>query len=292
MVPGQFGAVLRRIRHVFGVQEAEEQADSRLLERFAADRDEAAFGVLLQRHGPMVLRLCRSILHHEQDAEDAFQATFLVLAQKCASIRQHHALASWLYGVAYRLCLRAKSRQQRRQAKLEHEPATPAPEADMQETHAILYEELAQLPDRYRQPLLLCYFQGMSHGEACGELGLARGSMTYRLKVAEEQLRKRLARRGVTLSVAMLASLAGGASALPPALVDGTLKAAVVLAAGEPAGNLISSQVVTLTRGGMQMLFWQKAKRIMVAGTGLALLTAVVGWTFYQNQHQTQAVPV
>jgi RNA polymerase sigma factor (sigma-70 family) len=160
--------VLRHIRQLLDPPPAGGLTDGQLLERFAARQDEAAFETLLHRHGPMVLNLCRGMLHDAHAADDAFQATFLVLACKAASIHKRPSVASWLYGVAYRISLRAKAGAARRRLREREVPPMVSPDdasddVDRQELRATVTEELHRLPEKYRAPLVLCYLQGKSH---------------------------------------------------------------------------------------------------------------------------------
>jgi RNA polymerase sigma factor (sigma-70 family) len=160
------GAILvRRIRQL-AVRNGTPLTDLHLLQQFVAERDESAFAALVQRHAAMVLGVCRNVLHHQQDAEDVCQAAFLVLARKAHMIRKQQVVSSWLHGVAYRLALKARARTKRR---LERETltansgaaaATPAASDDLtvRELMSILHEELHRLPEKYRAPLLLCYW--------------------------------------------------------------------------------------------------------------------------------------
>lgn len=211
--------------------------DRDLLTRFLAG-DEPAFAALVGRHGPMVLRVCRRLLRHEQDAEDAFQATFLVLARRAGAVRRGEAVASWLHGVARRVALRARRDAGRRRA---HERAAPpvrqtAPTPDWPEVQAALDDAIGRLPERYRGPFVLCFLEGRSRAEAAGELGLAEGTVWSRLSEARRRLRERLARRGIELP-ALLAAVAiteGMTSAAPAGLFDTTARA-VRTAGGVPA---------------------------------------------------------
>src|SRR5690242_12515033 len=178
--------------------------DRDLLQRFARALDGDAFAALVQRHGPLVLGVCRRVLRQEQDAEDAFQATFLVLAKNAASICDAGAVVSWLYGVAHRTARAAKRAAGRRHA---HEsraraapPADPSWEAAWREVQAILDDEIDRLPDRLRAPFLLCHLEGQGRAEAARELGLTEGTVWSRLAQARKLLRGRLSRRGITLS--------------------------------------------------------------------------------------------
>src|SRR5437660_2664153 len=193
--------------------------DGELLQRFALGRDESAFATLLHRHGPLVLGVCRRILHSVHDAEDAFQATFLVLARKASAIRQPDCVASWLYEVAYRLARKMKADVSKRRLREEKvPPAEPhePPDLSWRELKAVLDEELHQLPEKHRQPLLLCYLEGLTQEEAAQQLGWPRGTLKRRLERGRELLKGRLVRRGLGLGAAALATLpAGEALALP-----------------------------------------------------------------------------
>src|SRR5262249_38658907 len=202
-------------------------------------KEESAFEALVRRHGPMVLGVCRRILHNAQDAEDAFQATFLVLLRKAPSIARREVLGSWLYTVAYRTATRARALRHRRRAKGrgEGEGATPqAPgESPWGELAPLLDREVSRLPDRYRGPLVLCHLQGKSRQDVARQLGLPAGTVSSRLARGRQMLRKRLARQGVALSTGALAALlseGAALAALPGPLVAGTGRAPP----GPPAG--------------------------------------------------------
>src|SRR5262249_14259999 len=215
--------------------------DRQLLDQFAARGDEAAFAALVARHGPMVLRVCRRVLRHEQDAEDAFQATFLVLARHTGSIRKREALAEWVHGVADRTAMRAKrsaARRRNREARLRAVPPRAAPGPTWDEVQAALDEELRCLPEAFRQAFVLCVLEGKSVPEAAADLGCKPGTLSSRLTRARQQLRRRLTRRGIELS-ALLAALSvaesAGKGALPAVLAHTTVRCGLLVAAGEPA---------------------------------------------------------
>src|SRR5436305_1514211 len=160
MTSKQAGVILHHIRRLAAAPAVAQPPDAQLLERFTAHRDEAAFTTLVRRHGPMVLNVCRSILHHEQDAEDAFQVTFLVLVRKADSIRQPAALAGWLYEVAYHVAVKAQAETVRRRTEERRAipMAAPDPTLDMtlRDLRRVLHKELQRLPEKYRLPLVLC----------------------------------------------------------------------------------------------------------------------------------------
>jgi RNA polymerase sigma factor (sigma-70 family) len=250
-------SLAHHVRWLVGEGTAEEITDAQLLERFRTAREEAAFALLVHRHGPLVWRVCLRVLRHAQDAEDAFQATFLVLARKAGTIHKSSSVGSWLYGVALRTATRARARNGRRCADLPleeaHCPARPddAPAALQQrELEAALDEELNGLPDRYRLPLLLCYLDDQSTASAAERLGWPAGTFKSRLVRARELLGARLRRRGLALSAPALAALlAEGAAGAPPAgLVRSTARAAPAFAAGRTPNAASPSALKLATR--------------------------------------------
>jgi RNA polymerase sigma factor (sigma-70 family) len=205
--------------------------DGELLERFVNGGDEAAFEGLVRRHGPMVLGLCRRALRDNHEAEDAFQATFLVLVRNARTIRKRESLASWLYGVARRVTRRAQTGAKRRSLVL-HGEATVAIGPDLDhdrfELRPILHDEVERLPEKYRAPIVLCYLEGQSHEEAAKQLDWPIGTVKGRLSRARSMLQSRLVRRGVALSLGLVAFLEDEASAgVPELLVEATVQSAV-----------------------------------------------------------------
>jgi RNA polymerase sigma factor (sigma-70 family) len=271
--------VLRHLRTLAEVRTASELGDGELLGRFAETHDEAAFTALVERHAPMVLRVCRRILGHAQDAEDACQATFLILVRNAASVRKRTSAASWLFGVAARTARRLQARRTRREwvCGAGAEPADPhADDPSWREVGAVLDEELQRLPEKYRAPLLLCYLEGLTRDEAAGRLGLSLNVFRSRLDYGRTLIRGRLTRRGITLTAAMLAGLLvpQGASAVPALLVVSTVKAAALVAAGRalPAGVvcLTERMVRSMARTKLAMTC---ATLLLVAGLGVGLCT-------------------
>src|SRR5262245_11913758 len=213
-------SVLRSLRKLFGAGTTEAgTSDADLLGRFVQKRDESAFELLLWRHAGLVLAVCRQVLRDEQDAEDAFQATFLVLLRKAGAISRRESLPGWLHRVAYRVALRARARagreKQRRQASDLDAVAAPAGAGGLEPDLAeLLHAEVSRLPPRYRVPVVCCYLEGRTHEEAARELGWSKGTVAGRLARARALLARRLARRGVTLGAAGLAvDAAAGAGA-------------------------------------------------------------------------------
>jgi RNA polymerase sigma factor (sigma-70 family) len=280
--------MLHHLRKVAAVQTYRGLSDRELLERFASARDEAAFTVLIERHGPMVLGVCRRALPNFHDAEDACQAAFLVLARKAASVRKKTSLSSWLHGVACRLALTIKRDHARRKSR-ERTVDTPAPrdpaaEVTWREVQTILDEELQQLPERYRAPLILCYLECITRDEAAGQLGLSPGSLHGRLQRARDMLRERLAKRGLTLSAVMSAAVLGESvaqAALSPTFVVTSTKAALLLAAGKPiAESLVATNVLALTQEVLKSMFLTKLKLGTAVVLCAGLFAALIGPSF------------
>jgi RNA polymerase sigma factor (sigma-70 family) len=254
------GTILQKqIRELVAAQCPTQRSDMHLLQQFISDRDESAFATLVKRHGNMVLSVCRSVLKHQQDAEDAFQAAFLVLARKANAIRKKDALGSWLHGVAYRLSLKASAKAGRRRERvlLNHDPvaADSVDDLTLRELHAILHEEMARLGESYRTPLLLCYWQGMTRDQAAEQLGMTPDTFKKRLERARLLLGNRLARRGLALSAAGLAPLfptIGAQAAVPLTLVNTTAQAALAFSLGNTAG--VSAPVLALANGAIHSM--------------------------------------
>lgn len=279
-------ACCERPRAHVGADRLDESApgDDRLLDRFVNQRDEAAFETLVRRHGPMVYGVCRRVLGDAHEAEDAFQATFLVLARRSRTLRAPDRLANWLYGVAYRVASKAKSKMPRKPSSQPEQVAVAAPETpaavEWDEIRSIMDEEMSRLPEKHRAALVLCYLQGRTHAEAARELGCPEGSMSWRLAEARETFRRRLVRRGVVLSAGLLALLLlenAAPAAVPPALVLTTVEIARTAAAGGAvAGGSVSAGAAQLADAVLK----DAAVRRLVPAAVLALillLTAVVG---------------
>jgi RNA polymerase sigma factor (sigma-70 family) len=277
MATAQRSALLWTV-HRLTAERGRPGTDRELLEEFAARRSEEAFSALLERHGPMVLRVCRRVLRHEQDAEDAFQATFLVLARSSGSIRKREALASWLHGVAHRTAMEAKrkaARRRDREARLRATPP-PAPCPRWDEVQAALDEEIRRLPACYRAAFVLCVLQGKGGAEAAAELGVKEGTVWSRLTRARQLLQGRLTRRGIELS-ALLAALAVaegvGRAKVPAPLARVVVRSGLSVAAGEPAAGVIPTHVAALAAGVTRAMLLSKAK---IATALLVVLGLVV----------------
>jgi RNA polymerase sigma factor (sigma-70 family) len=277
MATTQAGAILGHIRKLVAAPYAVTVADRELLHQFATQGSEAAFEELVRRHGAMVLWVCRRQLHHQQDAEDVFQATFLTLARKAGSIRKQESVGCWLHGVAHRLALRAETAAARRRAHERRVADRPAPdpvaEISLREAEAMLDEELTRLPEKYRAPLLLCYLESATRDEAAQQLGWSVATLKRRLERGRELLRHRLVRRGLTLSSALLATTLSQGSA--QATVPAGLAAATVYAAGKGmATGPISSEVVALVEGYTKTLLVAQLKSIGALLLALSLCFA------------------
>ncbi len=278
----RFGSVLGYLRHYLAAERAGGLPDGELLRRFASAHDEGAFAALVQRYGPLVLGVCRRVLANEQDAEDAFQATFLILLRRAAALDGRGSLANWLYTVAYRAARKARAATARRHTEtvvLDELPAAEVPgDADQRELRALLDEELQALPAKYREPVLLCDLCGRTHEEAARELGRPAGSMSRLLARGRELLRERLLRRGLALSAGLLAvRLADNARAVTPAaLAQGTV--AVAAAGAGPA------RVLALVEGVLREMFLTKLKAAAALVLTLSLLGAGANLLLAQPQ--------
>ncbi|WP_165250683.1 RNA polymerase sigma factor [Paludisphaera soli] len=259
-------------------------SDGQLLDRFVARRDEAVFGAIVDRHGPMVWGVCRRILRDHHDAEDAFQATFLVLARRAGSVAPADRLGAWLHGVALQTALKARANRARRQAREASGRHAPEPSETPREPGDDLAESLdralAGLPEKYRTPIVLCDLEGRSYAEAAEHLGWPIGTVSGRLCRARAMLAKRLARRGVALSAGALVSLCReAASATFPASRLAPLLRAASLTGRASWTALVSAEAAALSQevqGGMLMTkFKTTALGLLTAGilaTGIGVL--------------------
>lgn len=260
-------------------------SDAELLERFVASRDEAAFAALMARHGPMVFGVCRRLLRHAQDAEDAFQAVFLILIRKAASIGKRELLGNWLYGVAFRVAARARllaaKRRTREATDMERIAEATREPAEATDLSVAITEEVQRLPAKYRRPVVLCYLEGRSNEEAAEEMRCPVGTVKTRLSRAREMLRKRLTRRGLALSTATFSTALlaeTSVASLPPVRIDSTLQAAMSFAAGDAAvGGVVSAQAAALTKGVLHTMFVTKMKIVAVLILALAVVLGGAG---------------
>ena len=288
MAIGRRGAAARQLATLFNVGVTGGLTDGQLLERFEArggEGAELAFAALVERHGPLVLRVCRSVLWDEHEAHDAFQATFLVLVNKASSLWVCDSLAPWLHAVAYRVALCARgSAARRRRHELRHGQGLASASAaeddgEAVELGAVLHEEIDRLPERYRVPIVLCDLEGRSHDEAARHLGWPVGTVKSRQARGRDRLRIRLVRRGVAPSVGLGAWVAVGVEGVTvsPALTNST--AAIAARTAASAGLAASAQVAALTKEVLMKILLGKLKW---AGTFL-LAIGLVGlgaWEF------------
>jgi len=312
---GQLWQVLRHIRQLVGAPSGDDASDGQLLARFIATRDQDAFAALVERHGPLVWSVCRRALSIEQDAEDVFQATFLVLARKASAIRKHDSVSSWLYGTAYRLATKLRASGAKRRGlvalasdcqrshdddvlqEVPSETAAVRPETntetERQELRSILDEELNLLPEKYRAPLVLCYLQGRTNEQAAQELRWTKGTVSGRLARARDLLRDRLTRRGCVVAGPALPALLAeqAATAAPPlALTKTTIEAAALFAASRTAAAaLVSDRVAALAEGVVHTMWMTKVK--MASAMLLALVLVGGGLSFMGSRPEAHGIP-
>lgn len=272
------------LRILFTIGAAGSMSDGDLLRRYLdgrVDEAECAFAVLVDRHGAMVRHVCLSILGNPDDAADAYQATFLILARRAGAIHKANSVGPWLFGVARRVALRARSRASRRRlaerSLAEHtitQPTPAAPEPIHPDDWAILYDELDRLPARYRDPLVLCYLQGMTHDQASSQLGIPTPTLRTRLSRARDRLRPRLVRRGLTPSSAsslLLAPVPLTSSASSLASI-GWASAASRLAVASRGVSLASLSVPLATSTLRSMLMISAIQALALGGIALSVL--------------------
>jgi RNA polymerase sigma factor (sigma-70 family) len=264
-------------------------SDGQLLGCFLERRDEAAFEALVRRHAPMVLGVCRRVVGNVHDAEDAFQATFLVLVRRAASVRPREAVGSWLYGVAYRTALGARARLVRRQAKERQVEEMPQPEVEPaeppRELLALLDRELNRLPEHYRVPVVLCDLEGRPRREVARRLGLPEGTLSSRLAKARKLLARRLKRHGPTLAGEALAAALtqeAASACVPNVLIVSTTRAALLVAADKAAGA-VPAQVAALAKGVVKAMLLNKLK-VVTAGLLAAAITLGAGASVYYSR--------
>jgi RNA polymerase sigma factor (sigma-70 family) len=247
------GTVLRHACNLLAVRDAEGKTDEELLWAFAQRQDHHHFAVLLRRHGPMVLNVCRRVLHHQQDAEDAFQATFLVLARNASALRNGQALAAWLHRAAYRMALdvrRAAARRRHHEGKATAvTPRSPFADVAWQELQALIEDEVQRLPEKCRMAFVFCCLEGHSRASAARALGVKEGTISSRIDQARKRLQDRLALRGVTLPAALTAALTG-----PPSAA-GSLARLCSLTAHAYATGDVGGHLAVLVEQGTRALF-------------------------------------
>src|SRR5262245_14285996 len=288
----QINEVVNSLRRAALRQEEGGLSDGQLLARFIEHREPAAIAPLVQRHGPMVWGVCRRILRNHHDAEEAFQATFLVLVRKAVSIRQREMMANWLYGVAHQTAMKARAMIAKRRTREQQGMAMPEPQAPDQDTRndlqPLLDQELCRLPDRYRVAIVLCDLEGKTRREAARQLGLPEGTLAGRLTRGRAMLARRLARRGLAVSggaVAAMFSQEAAAAGVPTSVLASTIKAASMVAAGQvAAAGANSVHVAALTEGVLKAMLLAKLRTPLTVVFALALAGTGVAHRFIQTQ--------
>jgi RNA polymerase sigma factor (sigma-70 family) len=270
--------IFTHLRRAAFLQEGPALCDEQLLEHFLDRGEQPAFEVLVRRYGPMVLGVCRRVLGDPHDAADAFQATFLILVRRAASVRPGSRVGPWLYGVALRTALKARSSAARRrraeqEAARRHALFSPAPEPEG-DLRPLVDEEVARLPEKYRVPLVLCLLGDKPRREAAELLGWSEGTLSGRLARAKELLAERLRRRGVGLTTAALAEGVAGES-VPSSLVTATVQASA-WCAGPGAAHAVSAPVIALTEEVLRTMLRSKVQAVaavcvLVLGMGLGI---------------------
>lgn len=286
MATGPMNEVIRHLRSAAVARDLAWPSDGQLLGCFIHYRDEAAFAAIVHRHGPMVMGVCRRILRDPHDAEDAFQATFLVLVRKATSVVPREMVGNWLYGVANITAIRARGVAAKRRWRERQVIEMPEPEPKQSghdqwsELRPLLDQELSRLPSKYRVPIVACDLEGKSIKEAAGHLGWPQGTVAGRLARARKMLSERLARRGLTMSALTLAEMLPqqATASVPMVSASSTIKAACLYAAGPMApGATISAPVAALTAGVLKTMMLTKLKIATVAvlvGFGIVLCGA------------------
>jgi RNA polymerase sigma factor (sigma-70 family) len=279
MAAAQVDVVIRRLRRAVLPQDEAGRTDRQLLASFIDQKDEAAFEAIVRRHGPMVFGVCRRVARDHHDAEDAFQATFLVLARKASSVSPGDRLANWLHGVALRTALKVKAMAAKRRGRERQVTEMPEPEAAQQDQwldlRPLLDQELKGLPENYRLPILLCDLEGRTIKEATRQLGWPQGTLAGRLARGRKLLAKRLASRGVVLSAGPLAAVISqnaASAGVPASLTSSTVKAAAMVAAGRATvAGVVPAKVAALTEGVLKTMLLNKLK-----GVSVVLVLAIV----------------
>lgn len=301
MATGPMNEVIRRLRGVAVRCEPDWPSDGQLLGCFIQYHDEAAFAAIVRRHGPMVMGVCRRILRNPHDAEDAFQATFLVLVRKATSVVPREMVGNWLYGVANTTAVRAKVVAAKRRLRERQVVDMPEPEDNQSATdqwselRQILDQELIRLPSKYRVPIVACDLEGKSIKEAAGQLGWPQGTVAGRLARARNLLSKRLARYGRTVSALSLAEMLPqqAGAGVPASVVSSTIKVAY-LDATKPlaAGATISAPVAALVEGVLKTMLLTKLKIATAALlVGLGVILSGAGLIAHQLRADEQINP-
>ncbi len=291
MATSQMSEVIQHLRRTVLLPDGVGLTDGQLLEDYLSRRDETALAALVGRHGPMVWGVCRRLLGNYHDAEDAFQATFLVLVRKAASITSRASVGNWLYGVAHWTALQARRTAARRKKRERQVVAMPEPAVAGQDLwrdlEPLLDEELARLPDKYRAVIVLCDLEGKTRKEAARQLGCPEGTVAGRLARARAMLARRLTRRGISLSGGALSAVLSqkvASAGVPTSVVSSAIKAVTLVAAGQAVTTgAISVKVAALTEGVLKTMFLTKLKIAAAVVLIVVSLTGGAGW-IYQAQ--------
>ena len=273
----QSGLVLGQIQRLFSRGTVSGLSEGQLLARYVGERDELAFEAIVSRNGPMVLGICRRLLDDPNDVEDAFQATFLVLVKRAGSLRDRDLLANWLHGVALRVATRSRrdrtSRRIRDRTVDREKVVLDTNDDDRDELRTELDAEVARLPAKFQTPIVLCYFEGLTHDQAAERLRCPVGTIRSRMAKGRELLRSRLTRRGLSPTPSFLAigPISGVSPSVPPALLARTIAVATSMVAGRSLmTGVTSTSVMSLTQGVLRTMSLTKwigsASAIMVLG--------------------------
>lgn len=282
MATGQMNGVIQHLRRATILRDGAGLTDGQLLTDYITNQNEAALAALVQRHGPMVWGVCRRVLGNHQDAEDAFQATFLVFVRRSASIASRELLANWLYGVAHQTALKARATVAKRTVREKQVTVMPEPavmERDLwNDLQPLLDQELSRLPDSYRAVIVLCDLEGKTRTEAARQLGCPEGTVASRLARARNMLAKRMARHGLAVSGGSLAAVFSGSAAsagVPTSVVSSTIHVATLRAANQALGA-ISGSVAVLTEGVLKTMLLKKIMATTMVVLALSI-AAIIG---------------
>ncbi len=295
MVQSKEGRVAHELEALWSTGTLTGASDAQLLQRFTLDRDataELAFRELLERHAPMVMGVCRQIVRRPEEADDAFQATFLVLVRKARSIQVRESLGPWLYKVAYRTALRARVSARRHASMgldgIESSAGSPADDGAALETAPLLHDEIGRLPEKYRSPIVLCHLEGKTHEEAARVLNWPVGTLSGRLARGRALLKGRLERRGLAAPIAALSGqfLNPCDCPIPGSLIASTLKSAILFAASQP----VAPNVLSLTQGVLRKMLFHKFRTALLAILVVGSVSGVAG-ALALRAAQAQAQP-
>jgi RNA polymerase sigma factor (sigma-70 family) len=290
--------IIPQLRRAMLMQGAAGLTDGQLLGWFIEDRDDTAFAALVRRHGPMVWGVCCRVLANRHDAEDAFQATFLVLVRKAASVAPREMVANWLYGVARRTALKARATAARRKSREKQCTQVPEPAVIEQgiagDLRPELDKSLSRLPEKYRVAIVLCDLESKTRKEAARQLGCPEGTLAARLARARTMLAKRLARHGFVPAAGSLAAVLSAdvaSAAVPTSVMDSTIKSVSAVTAGQVAGTgVISANVASLTEGVLRAMLFAKlrvATVLLIIGGAACVGAAVSGHVLIANANAT-----